>query len=205
MNISFNKFSNYLKDKDKLKIVALVLIILMFVFNVVQLARPRKVLNTNSARIGFINMVKIQVEAKVMKDLNRQNQEFIKNLEKDVERKRKEFANMESRLQKQQGSLSAEAFARKVNEFRNEVMTYDKSTADKLQSAKMVYNEALNDIQKDYLNDIINDVSGYYEYDIIVDANNAKILNSDYDITDKVIDRLDSKISSKKISNKLKK
>lgn len=204
MKLNFKSVKNYLKNKDKIYVSAVVLFSMLLIVNIVQIIKPRKVLNTNAARVGFINMVKIQVEAKVMKDLNRQNQDFIKNLGRDVERKRKEFANTESRLQKQQGSLSAEAFARKVNEFRNDVMTYDKNTADKLQAAKMVYNEALSEIQKDYLNDIINDVSGYYEYDIIVDANNAKILNSDFDITDKVIDRLNSKISSKKISNKFK-
>ena len=205
MKINFKSAINYIKSKNGIIVFSSILFTLLLVVNVVQLVRPRKVLNTNAARVGFINMVRIQMESKVMKDLNRQNQDFVKKLEKDVERKRKEFAETENRLQKQQGSLSAEAFARKVTEFRNNVMNYDRNTSDKLQSAKTAYNEALNEIQRDYLNDIINDVSSYYEYDIIVDANNAKILNSDFDITDRVIDKLDSKISSKKISNKFKK
>ena len=205
MKVNFKSAMNYVKSKNGIIVFSSILFTLLLVVNVVQLVRPRKVLNTNAARVGFINMVRIQMESKVMKDLNRQNQDFVKKLEKDVERKRKEFAETENRLQKQQGSLSAEAFARKVTEFRNNVMNYDRNTSDKLQSAKTAYNEALNEIQRDYLNDIINDVSSYYEYDIIVDANNAKILNSDFDITDRVIDKLDSKISSKKISNKFKK
>jgi len=204
MKMNFDKVKNFFKVNKAAKIIG-ILVGVLLLLNIVQLIKPKKVLNMNGAKVGFINMVQIQMEAKVMKDLNRQNQEFVKKLEKDVERKRKEFSQTESRLQKQQGSLSAEAFARKVNEFRNDVMMYDKQTSDKLQSAKMVYNEALQEIQKDYLNDIINDVSGEYGYDIIVDANNAKVLNSDFDITDKVIDKLDSKINSKKISNKFKK
>lgn len=204
MKMNFDKVKSFFKVNKAAKIIG-ILVGVLLLLNIVQLIKPKKVLNMNGAKVGFINMVQIQMEAKVMKDLNRQNQEFVKKLEKDVERKRKEFSQTESRLQKQQGSLSAEAFARKVNEFRNDVMMYDKQTSDKLQSAKMVYNEALQEIQKDYLNDIINDVSGEYGYDIIVDANNAKVLNSDFDITDKVIDKLDSKINSKKISNKFKK
>ncbi len=204
MKMNFDKVKNFFKVNKAAKIIG-ILVGVLLLLNIVQLIKPKKVLSMNGAKVGFINMVQIQMEAKVMKDLNRQNQEFVKKLEKDVERKRKEFSQTESRLQKQQGSLSAEAFARKVNEFRNDVMMYDKQTSDKLQSAKMVYNEALQEIQKDYLNDIINDVSGEYGYDIIVDANNAKVLNSDFDITDKVIDKLDSKINSKKISNKFKK
>lgn len=182
-------------------------LIITFLFSILVLIgfKPKTIKDSSGTKIGFINMIQVQIESKVMQDLNKQNQDFIKTLEKDVENKRKEFAKTESKLQKQQASLSMEAFARKFNEFRNEVMMYDKNTADKLQHAKMIYNDALQEIQKDYLNDIIEDIANRYKYDIVVDANNAKIINSDLDITKQVIDKLDSKIRSKNISKKFKK
>ncbi|MDR2934087.1 MAG: OmpH family outer membrane protein [Rickettsiales bacterium] len=202
MNQKLNKIITAIKGGKSAKIILIVLTTALLAFNIFQAVRPRKELDTAGvARVGFINMVRIQMDAKVMKDLNNQNQKFIQDLEKSVEKKRKEFTRTEDTLKKQQATLSSEAFAKKVNDFRNDVMAYDKQTSDKLQAVKTAYNEALVEIQKDYLNDIINETAAYYEYDIVVDANNSKLLNPDFDITDKVIETLNDKISTKKMEN----
>ncbi len=203
MSQKLNKIIGAVKNGNWAKPVLVALVAGLLMFNIIQVIRPRKELETNGvARVGFINMVRVQMEAKVMKNLNDQNQKFIQNLEKDVEKKRKEFARTEETLKKQQSTLSSEAFARKVNDFRNDVVAYDKKTSDKLQAVKTAYNEALVEVQRDYLNEIINETATYYEYDIVVDANNAKLLNADFDITDKVIDELDAKITTKKMETK---
>ncbi len=194
------KFINSLKTTKTQIIILSSLVVILLGLQIMQIMKPTKKLDTAGvARIGYINMVQIQVEAKVMKDLNEQNKKYVEALEKDVENKRKEFAKTEESLKKQQATLSPEAFGQKVVQFRNDVMAYDKTTSDKLQAIKASYNEALLEIQQKYLNDIINEVAKDNEYDIVVDANNAKALNSDYDITSEIISKLDKAISSKKM------
>ncbi len=77
MKMNFDKVKNFFKVNKAAKIIG-ILVGVLLLLNIVQLIKPKKVLSMNGAKVGFINMVQIQMEAKVMKDLNRQNQEFVK-------------------------------------------------------------------------------------------------------------------------------
>lgn len=163
------------------------------------LGTSKKVEVVGGARIGTVNMIKVQTESEAIKSLNAQRDSYIKKLEKLVEGKKKEFAKKEKSLKAQQATLSQEAFQKKVMEFQKSMMDADSKTKAKLQAVKESYTKALTEIQKDYLDGIMSKIAQEDGFDLLTSGTDTITINTDLDITDKVVDALNDEVGEVKM------
>lgn len=146
------------------------------------------------SKVGVMDPMRINEEAKVMKSLNGQKESALKKIKSEVDAKRKEFEKKEQELASKQAIVTEEAFMKEAARFRADVMEYDRSTAARVGDVEKAYVDAVKKVQKDYLDGIAKKIGKARGFDVIVNAQAAIILNSSLDITSEVVDELDSKV-----------
>ena len=145
-------------------------------------------------RMAVVSMEKIQSESKVLEDLHKQRASF----EKEQKAIEKEKADIE----KSQDVLSQEALQRRVVEYQRRVNNFQKDLSENAQAIEMSYQEALNTIQKKHLDPIIEGIIAKKKLDLVIDGRMARVGSETQglDITDEVINALNKKVSSVKMS-----
>jgi outer membrane protein len=154
------------------------------------------------ARVGVMDPMRINDEARVMKSLNGQKDGALKKIRSEVDAKRKDFEKKEQELSSKQALVTEEVFVKEATKFRADVMEYDRQTAARVGDVEKAYVEAVKKVQRDYLDGIARKIGKEKGFDVVINAQAAIILNSSLDITSEVIDELDSKV--KEIELKVK-
>ncbi|MBR1545103.1 MAG: OmpH family outer membrane protein [Alphaproteobacteria bacterium] len=153
-------------------------------------------------RIGIADVVKINKDAKVMVSLNKQKDEKLASIQKEVNAKRKDFEKKEEELKNKQALMDKEAFIKELQSFQADVLKYDKSTEQKVSGVEKGYIDALKTLQKDYLDRIIKQVGKDKGFDLIINSQTAVAIIDGLDITDAIIDALNSEIKEIELKTK---
>ncbi|MDR1476724.1 MAG: OmpH family outer membrane protein [Rickettsiales bacterium] len=152
--------------------------------------------------VGVMDAARITEEAKVMKSLNGQRDDAVKKIRADVEAKKKEFSKRQDELASKQTLMSEEAFMKEAAKFQSEFMEYDRQTAARVGEIEKAYLEAVRKVQRDYLDGIVKKIGKERGYGVVVNTQAAVPVDSSLDITDEVVDGLDSKIKEMKLGIK---
>jgi outer membrane protein len=130
-----------------------------------------------------------------------QNSKSAKMVRQQIEQKRAEYAKEISTqegalrqerdtLQRQQGSLSAEALNQKGKEFQQKVNELDRSVQAKRQALEKSNAEALEKIQEAMLK-IITDISKERKSNLVFQRSELVLFDQGFDVTDAVLQKLD--------------
>ena len=153
-------------------------------------------------RIAVVSMDKIQSEAKALEDLHKQRASFEKKLKDQMEKEQKALEKEKADIEKSQDILSQEALQRRVVDYQRRVNQLQRDLSEKAQAIDIAYQEALSKIQKDHLDPIIEGTIAKKKLSIVIDGRMARTGKdiANLDITDEVINALNKKVSSVKMS-----
>ena len=154
---------------------------------------------SHDLKIGVIDILQINKEAKVMKSLNSQKEKMIKDIQTSVIGKRKELEKREQDLKVKQPVMNEKAFAKEVQMFQMDMLNFDKQTQKKLANIEESYVSALQKIQKDYLDRILYKLGKEKSFSLILSAQNAVVLDKTLDITKEAIDALNNEVKEMKL------
>lgn len=163
-----------------------------------------KPISAQDLKIGVIDILQINKEAKVMKSLNSQKEKMIKDIQASVIGKRKELEKREQDLKLKQPVMNEKAFAKEVQTFQMDMLNFDKQTQKKLASIEEGYILALQKIQKDYLDRILNKIGKEKSFSLILSGQNAVVLDKTLDITKDAISLLNDEIKEMKLDVNIK-
>jgi Skp family chaperone for outer membrane proteins len=133
-----------------------------------------------------------------------QNSKAAKMVRGQIEQKRAEYTKEISHdeetlraerdaLQRQQGSMSADALNKKGREFQQKVNDLDKSVQSKRQALEKSNNEALQKIQEVMLK-IITDITKTRKANLVFQRSDLVLFDQGFDVTDEVLQKLDEQL-----------
>jgi outer membrane protein len=133
-----------------------------------------------------------------------QNSKAAKMVRGQIEQKRNEYTKEISRqeealrserdgLQRQQGSMSADALNKKGREFQQKVNDLDRDVQSKRAALEKSNNEALTRIQQSMLK-IIADIARQRRANLVLQRTDLVLFDQAFDVTDEVMQKLDEEL-----------
>ena len=149
-------------------------------------------------KIAFINMDKVISTSnsgssilKQLMDLNNKNLKFLKNEEK-------KFKEKETKLISQKNIISASEFKIKLEELKSEIKNYNQNRNQMIEEFNKLKVSNTNHLLK-LINPILVKFSNDKEIAIILQKKNLVVAKTQLDITDEVIEIVNSKVKEFKI------
>tara|TARA_Y100000590_G_scaffold469660_1_gene658936 strand:+ start:2324 stop:2839 length:516 start_codon:yes stop_codon:yes gene_type:complete len=146
-------------------------------------------------KIVYLDINKIINESKAgmqlnekLKKLNNENINEFKNFEKELK-------SEEENILKQKNILKEEEFTTMVNNLKKKVDNYNEIKKNKNNDLKNKRDKAAGKILVS-INEILNDYSTKHSISLIIDKKNIVLGKTQLDITDKIIELLNKKISN---------
>lgn len=144
---------------------------------------------------GVVNIGKIMQASKAATSVRSQLQAKQKSFQADLDAKEKALYAEDQALVKQKDSADKAAFEKKVKDFRAKAATEQRQVQEKKAQLEKAFAGALEEIQKT-VNDIVKQVATEKKLNLVVSASQVLYTDPALDITDEVLSRLDSKLST---------
>ncbi|MCQ2581777.1 MAG: OmpH family outer membrane protein [Alphaproteobacteria bacterium] len=158
--------------------------------------------NAASLRIAVVHMDAIQTKAKALDSLRKQRESYENKLRDELTSQQKKLEKEKAEIEKSQDVLSRDALQRRVVDYQNRVNDLQRELAERAQSIETSYQKALSEIQTKHLDPVIEGIIKKKNLSLVIDGRfartNAKVKN--LDITDEVVNALNKKVSSVKMS-----
>lgn len=209
------KENNIIKKYTKMGIIAAsVVVVALLGIWIISGTRSNKSLNValsdvssksvsaSELKIAVISMDKIQMDAKVLKDLHKQRASYEEKLKNKLDKEQKALEKEKADIEKSQDVLSQEALQRRIVDYQRRVANLQRDLAEKAQAVEASYQEALSTIQKKHLDPVIEGVIAKKKLSLVIDGRMARtgVDVPELNITDEVIKALDKKVSSMKMA-----
>lgn len=161
-----------------------------------------KSVSASELKIAVISMDKIQMDAKVLKDLHKQRASFEEKLKNKLDKEQKALEKEKADIEKSQDVLSQEALQRRIVDYQRRVANLQRDLAEKAQAVEVSFQDALTTIQKKHLDPVIEGIIAKKKLSLVIDGRMARtgIDVPELNITDEVIKALDKKVSSMKMA-----
>lgn len=152
-------------------------------------------------RIAVLRMDAIQNEAKALKDLRKQRENYEEKLRKDLEKQQKALEKEKAEIEKSQDVLSRDALQRRVVDYQGKVTKLQRDLTERAQSVEASFQKALATIQEKHLDPIIEAIIAKKNLSLVIDGRFARMGNNaaNLDVTADVVKALDKKVSSVKM------
>ncbi|MFN3075294.1 MAG: OmpH family outer membrane protein [Alphaproteobacteria bacterium] len=125
--------------------------------------------------------------------VRKQVDQYAATYQNEVAKVEKELHDADQELARQRTLVSSEAFAEKQNEFRQRVAETQRTVEQRRRNLDKVAGVALQQIQKKVL-ELSIEVASEQKVTLVLDATSALFFDPRYDITDRVIERLNKAI-----------
>ena len=152
-------------------------------------------------RMAVIRMDAIQTDAKALKDLRKQKENYEEKLRNDLEKQQKALEKEKAEIEKSQDVLSREALQRRVVAYQGKVTKLQRDLAERAQAIDESFQKALATIQEKHLDPVIGAIIEKKNLSLIIDGRFARTGGNveNLDITADVINALDKKVSTFKM------
>lgn len=150
-------------------------------------------------RIGVVDVQRIMRESKAGKSLQEQLGTVSRGYREDIGRKEKELSDAREELKRQRALLSADAFARKREEFEARVAEVQRSTQERKRQLERANARAQAEIDKAFLT-ILGGIAQERGLTMVVPRRTLILVDDRMDITAEVIKRLDEQVPQVKLS-----
>ena len=145
-------------------------------------------------KVGTIDIDAIHQQVRVINNLNLQKEKAIQKLKTEIDAKESEFDNKRKQIKEKEGSIDKENLLRELQILQMDIMSYDKQISNRMSDIQKRYVNALELIQKQYLNDIVKDIGKKKKLEIVVNGQTAILINESLDITADVIQQLNQQL-----------
>src|SRR5437763_4786525 len=182
------------------RLASLVLLLLFAAWGVAGLARAQQAPPAPAAPTTQPSLTIMVVDVQALL----QNSKSAKMVRQQIEQKRAEYAKEISHqeevlrqerdtIQRQQGSLSADALNQKGREFQQKVNELDRNVQGKRQALERSNAEALEKIQEVMLK-IITDIAKDRKANMVFQRSELVLFDQGFDVTDEVLKKLDEQL-----------
>lgn len=144
-------------------------------------------------KVAVVNVQKILAESSAAKDLQTQLEKQRDQYQAQIKTQEEKLKKEEAELVKQKGVLTKEAFEQKQKDFVNQINTVRKDVQDKRVKLDTAYKQALSTINQT-MQGIINDLAEEKDFNLAFPASGLIYAPKEFDITDEVLKRLNSKL-----------
>lgn len=165
----------------------------------VKLAAAEEAVASNNGKyavIGVVNLLKIQSEAKIYKDIKTKRDSYIEKYKNEVAKKEQEFRKIDQELAEEAKSGSTPELEKKKENFVNQLREFQSKVQKRSEKIGETFIKTTSKVQIEALAPIIEKVAEERGVNLVL--NNAQIIffAPSMDMTDEVLTRLDKKISS---------
>lgn len=145
-------------------------------------------------RIAIADLKMIMQSASVMEDLNKQLEIKKTQLTQELSTKEEQLKKIDKDLSTQRDLLSTEAFEKKVNEFREQVISEQSVAQKKTANLEKSYVSAL-EIINDKTMDIVKEIAKLVKVDIVISKSQVLFFNDNtVDVSERVLNKLNDQL-----------
>ncbi len=144
-------------------------------------------------KIGVVHFQMVMHESSAGKAIQQAIQANEEAFKKDMTGRREKLQQAEQELVRQQGSLSAEAFAKKREDFLHKAGDFDRDVQAHRKALEQGVDEASRAIQAATV-EIVNGLAHDNEIALVLDRAQVIFVESSLDLTRQVLDKLNSKL-----------
>ena len=151
------------------------------------------------SKIATLDVFKLLKDSKAAVSITEQLNTVAKKYDEESQKKQKTIQTQEEELLRQKSTLTPEAFSDRKNTFEKQVIEFNKNSQNKRKALAKAEKDAVNQIEEE----VEKIVKSIIETEKItaVFRNSAVILSdTTIDITDKVVDELNKKLSNVTVS-----
>ena len=167
----------------------------LLLFFILIFSSPTSYSQSNIATLDVVKLLKDSKAAISMKD---QLNAVAKKYSEEDQKKQKEIQKQEEELLRQKSTLTPEAFSDRKNTFEKQVIEFNKNSQNKRKALAKAEKQAVNQIEEE-VEKIVKEIIDNEKITAVF-RNSAVILSdTSIDITQKVVDELNKKLSSVKV------
>lgn len=151
---------------------------------------------------AVIDYQRVLREAKAAKGIRDQVETRRKLYQDQIAKEEQKLNAADKELAKQRAVLSADAFKEKRDEFQKKVTTVQRMVQERRRTLDQVSAAALNQVRNAII-EIVSDLSSEREFNIVLPSSTVLLFSPKVDLTQEVIARLDGKLPSVKVPEKV--
>lgn len=153
------------------------------------------------SKIAVVDIEKILNESKAGKSIQSQLKSRRETFQKEFSKRENDLMESEKKLVAEKSSLSAEAFATKRRNFERQLLETRNLFQKRRNSLDKGLTLALTNLRKNII-EVTAEVSDEAKYQVVLTRDSVVIVEKSMDITDKVLQRLNSKVGNIKLEIK---
>lgn len=153
-------------------------------------AQAKKAPSPSSGSIAVVDLLAVERDSRVGKDIARQLQEYSRGLQNDFQKSQDQFRKEEEDLKRQQSVLTPDAFGAKRKQFEDRWAEVQRQYQTRQQSLQKVATNASTQVRQE-LRKIVNGLSREMGFSLLVDRTTTVYAADSLDITKTVVQRLD--------------
>jgi outer membrane protein len=151
---------------------------------------------------AVIDYQRVLREAKAAKSIREQIEARRKLYQDQIAKEEQKLNDADKELAKQRAVLSAEAFNGKRQEFQKKVGTVQRMVQERRRTLDQVSSSALNQVRNAMIQ-IVSDLSEERGFNLVLPSSAVLLFSPQIDLTEEVIKRLDGKLPSVKVPEKV--
>lgn len=151
---------------------------------------------------AVIDYQRVLREAKAAKSIREQIETRRKLYQDQIAKEEQKLNDADKELAKQRAVLSAEAFNGKRQEFQKKVGTVQRMVQERRRTLDQVSSSALNQVRNAMIQ-IVSDLSEERGFNLVLPSSAVLLFSPQIDLTEEVIKRLDGKLPSVKVPEKV--
>ena len=153
-----------------------------------------------AVRIAVIDIEEIRRNAKAVKSIRAQVDEYRKAFGADAQKEDEALRKANEELARQRAILAPEVFSEERRKFEQQVAAFQGKVQVRSRALDTVYNEAVQVVQKE-LNKVIIEIANEGQFTLILRQEMTVVVASQLEITAEALKRLDAKLATVKVSD----
>ena len=151
---------------------------------------------------AIIDYNKVMRESKAAKGIRDQIEARRKSYQDQIAKEEQKLDGVQKELAKQRGVLSTEAFGKKRDDFQKQVLGVQRMVQERRRQLDQVSAVAYNQV-KNAMVQIATDLSTIRGFNVVLPSSTVLLYSPQIDLTDEVIRRVDAKLPSVKVPDKV--
>lgn len=149
--------------------------------------------------IVVVDIQQIQQNAAAYEDIQRQLEAQREVYQEEISVQEEKLRSADQELNRQRAILSSEAFAQKRQEFDQQVADIQRAVQARKRALDQGYNNAMGQVRSALLQ-IVADVAGERKANLVLAKQQVLLVEQSLDLTDIVMERLNEKLPSVKVT-----
>jgi Skp family chaperone for outer membrane proteins len=151
-------------------------------------------------RLAILDVDRVRNQAAAVRDIRGQMEGYMESYRSETEKEEAGIRTAQEELGRKRTILSPEAYAEERRKLEQRLVEAQGRVQQRRRSLEKVHGEAMNRVQE-VLNKIVTEIAAEQSLTLILRKDQAVFVNTNLEITDEVLRRLDSQLPKVRISN----